>query len=252
MDWNISTKQLVKQGAEALVYRTTFIKTDNQCLLKVRPVKLYRHPTLDLRLTRHRTLSEARLLHKCRSSGVSCPALYYVDEDEGAIMMEWVEGASVRDVLDGFLDCGSKDVAPQNIEEQLGRLMDMLGETVATLHNANVIHGDLTTSNIMLRELNMKKKCPQTDARAQFHEHDVESLQVVLIDFGLGFVSTAEEDKAVDLYVLERAFTSTHPQAENIFPRLITSYGVYCKSSKSILKRLQEVRLRGRKRSMLG
>ena len=32
----------------------------------------------------------------------------------------------------------------------------------------------------------------------------------VLIDFGLSFNSTIPEDKGVDLYVLERAFTSAH------------------------------------------
>jgi Kae1-associated kinase Bud32 len=58
-----------------------------------------------------------------------------------------------------------------------------------------VAHGDLTTSNLMLRD---------------------EESSLVIIDFGLSYVSKLHEDKAVDLYVLERAFSSTHPQTEQV------------------------------------
>src|SRR4051794_5992448 len=96
---NSSTpKYLIKQGAEALVYKTTFILPTIPSLLKVRLPKPYRHPTLDQRLTRHRCLSEARLLNRCRNLGVSCPAVYFVDELRGEILMEWIEGDSIRDM----------------------------------------------------------------------------------------------------------------------------------------------------------
>lgn len=64
-----------------------------------------------------------------------------------------------------------------------------MGEVVAKIHNNHLIHGDLTTSNFMLSE----------------------SKQIAVIDWGLSFVSEKTEDKAVDLYVLERAINSTHP-----------------------------------------
>jgi TP53 regulating kinase-like protein len=54
-----------------------------------------------------------------------------------------------------------------------------------------VIHGDLTTSNMIYKDG-----------------------QIYLIDFGLSYVKNSIEDRAVDLYVLERAFISTHPQLE--------------------------------------
>ena len=38
----------------------------------------------------------------------------------------------------------------------------------------------------------------------------------VLIDFGLSYNNTLAEDKAVDLYVLERAFTSAHSALGNL------------------------------------
>lgn len=46
----------------------------------------------------------------------------------------------------------------------------------------------------------------------------------VLIDFGLAYTSTLVEDKAVDLYVLERAFSSTHPDAEPLFASVLAAY----------------------------
>ena len=76
----------------------------------------------------------------------------------------------------------------------------------------------------------------------------------MLIDFGLTFKSASVEDKAVDLYVLERAFLSTHPNAEALFERILASYqgaGVFAKAGE-VLRKLEAVRLRGRKRSMLG
>lgn len=76
--------------------------------------------------------------------------------------------------------------------------------------------------------------------------------EVVLIDFGLAAQSIQDEDKAVDLYVLERAFGSTHPEAEDEFKEVLRAYGESYKGAKVVLKRLEEVRMRGRKRSMIG
>jgi len=76
--------------------------------------------------------------------------------------------------------------------------------------------------------------------------------EIVLIDFGLASQSSAEEDRAVDLYVLERAFGSTHPRAEGLFSELLVAYGKSFKGGNVVLKKLEEVRMRGRKRSMLG
>ncbi|KAL8800781.1 MAG: hypothetical protein Q9200_007144 [Gallowayella weberi] len=76
--------------------------------------------------------------------------------------------------------------------------------------------------------------------------------EIVLIDFGLATQSTQDEDKAVDLYVLERAFGSTHPELEEGFQEVLMAYGESYKGAKVVLKRLEEVRMRGRKKSMLG
>lgn len=76
--------------------------------------------------------------------------------------------------------------------------------------------------------------------------------EIVLIDFGLSAQSVQDEDKAVDLYVLERAFGSTHPEAEGLFREVLRAYGESYKGAGVVLKKLEEVRMRGRKRSMLG
>ena len=76
--------------------------------------------------------------------------------------------------------------------------------------------------------------------------------EIVIIDLGLASGSIQDEDRAVDLYVLERAFGSTHPRAECLFKEVLEEYGKAFKHGPIVLKKLEEVRMRGRKRSMLG
>jgi len=104
--------------------------------------------------------------------------------------MEWIEGLSIRE----WLDIHTAEL------ELVAEVMRSVGKSVGELHASGVVHGDLTTSNLILRE---------THGR----------MEVVLIDFGLGSVSVSEEDMAVDLYVLERAFASTHPKSEGLVLR---------------------------------
>ena len=254
---------LLTQGAEALLYRTHFLHPTKTCALKYRPSKPYRHPTLDKRLTRHRILSEARTLVKCRREGVSVPAVLALDAEPsgdsaggGWMMMEWIEGKTVRELL---VEGGKKKKKEEGMRDNLHdwdaavqHLMGKIGRAVGKMHEVGVCHGDLTTSNMMLR--------PHTEAQANGltnGDHAGQRLtlldgEVVLIDFGLAGQSLQDEDKAVDLYVLERAFGSTHPEAEEGFQEVLKIYGESYKGAKIVLKKLEEVRMRGRKRSMLG
>lgn len=120
-------------------------------------------------------------------------------------------------------------------EQDLQWLAEKIGQTLAQMHDEDVIHGDLTTSNMLLR------------GRPEAAESDL-----VLIDFGLSYISALPEDKGVDLYVLEKAFLSTHPNTEELFMKLLKSYTAASKKSAAVIKKLDEVRLRGRKRSMVG
>ena len=95
-----SNLSVLAQGAEALVYRSTFLTPTTPCVLKYRPPKPYRHPTLDRRLTKARLLAEARVLVRCRKEGVKVPAVLGGDWDAGWLVLEFIEGDTVRKVLD--------------------------------------------------------------------------------------------------------------------------------------------------------
>ncbi|CAJ0836950.1 10657_t:CDS:2 [Entrophospora sp. SA101] len=204
---------LIKQGAEARIYIATFLT--RKTIVKERFKKTYRHPILDKKLTSKRVVQEARCLFKCYKSGINTPVLYFVDLKNSTIYMEFVEGKTIKDII--------ISLDPTNNQHK--------GESLAKMHLIDVIHGDLTTSNLMLRE---------------------NSEGLAIIDFGLSYVSNLPEDKAVDLYVLEKSFQSTHPTHELMFNEILKVYEKNHKNSKEILNKLMEVRLRGRKRSMIG
>ena len=223
---------LITQGAEALVYKTTFLTPNTVAALKVRPQKLWRHRTLDKRLTRQRILAESRVLAKCRKEGVPVPAVLGLDWEKGWLATEWVEGKTVKQAI------RERDLGD---EAGVKALLERLGRAVGILHGVGVVHGDLTTSNMMLRPNTSQEEGPA----------GLEG-EVVLIDFGLSTQAMQEEDRAVDLYVLERAFGSTHPKEEGMFGVVLDAYGGAFKGAKTTLRRLEDVRMRGRKKSMIG
>ncbi|KAH6844944.1 Serine/threonine-protein kinase BUD32 [Chaetomium sp. MPI-CAGE-AT-0009] len=245
---------LITQGAEGRLYKTTHLARDRPCALKYRPPKPYRHPILDARLTKARISSEAKVLERCWREGVPVPAVYAMDPAAGWMMMEWIEGIPVRVGINEWLGErpeGGAEETPQAADETpLVDLMKRIGAAIGALHKTGVVHGDLTTSNMMLRPaggVGQADGSAGNEAKARAVEGDV-----VLIDFGLATQSMSDEDRAVDLYVLERAFASTHPRAERLFSTLLESYKSTFKKASSVLLKLEDVRMRGRKRSMLG
>ncbi|KAL6158228.1 serine/threonine-protein kinase bud32 [Exserohilum turcicum] len=269
-----STLTPLTQGAEALVYKTSFLTPNTPAILKYRPPKPYRHPVLDRRLTRQRLLAEARGLVRVRRDGVNVPRVLGADWDAGWIVMEFVEGRTVRRVLDEWVASGTStgtgagngegagetrkgkqeedEEEEEEEEEDILNLMRRVGAQIGKLHALGVCHGDLTTSNIMLRSPPSPSPSPSPSTTSP----STPSLQgaIYLIDFGLTSTSIADEDKAVDLYVLERAFSATHPAAEPLFQEVLRAYGVSGKdggkAARRVLKRLEGVRLRGRKRNI--
>ncbi|EMR11585.1 Kae1-associated kinase Bud32 [Pneumocystis murina B123] len=231
-------KVLIKQGAESVAYKTLFLP-EITCFLKVRLAKLYRHPLLDERLTKHRINIEARLLYKCYKGGVSCPSIYFIDIKKRELWIEWIEGKTVKDQLIQW---------ESNIsmyEQVYKPIMESIGRNIGLMHQLDVVHGDLTTSNIMIRlQSSQQSFLPLANS--------IKSDEIVIIDFGLGSVTQMIENKAVDLYVLERTFQSTHPQSSFMFKHIIDAYSESWKDAKHVLKRLEQVRLRGRKRNIAG
>ncbi|MCL7036717.1 hypothetical protein MKW94_007335 [Papaver nudicaule] len=211
---NETSLVLLKQGAEARVFESSFV--GKRSVVKERFSKKYRHPTLDSKLTLKRLNAEARCMTKARRLGVLTPVLYAVDPVMHTLTFEFVEGPAVKDVfLDFGLNCVSK--------EQIDDIATQIGGSIGKLHDGGLIHGDLTTSNML-----------------------------VLIDFGLSFTSSLPEDKAVDLYVLERALISMHSSCGNVMDQILAGYRKSSKQWSSTLNKLAQVPQRGRKRTMIG
>ncbi|XP_057293082.1 EKC/KEOPS complex subunit TP53RK-like isoform X2 [Hydractinia symbiolongicarpus] len=219
--------EVIKQGAEAKLYRSKLF--GKNVIIKQRFNKLYRHQLMDEKLTHKRTLQEARAMLKCRKVGIRTPLIYFVDLSSHEIYMEEIEDSvTLRDEIDSLLQ--KNTVEGKNL---LIEIITTVGRLIAKLHSVDIIHGDLTTSNILLQ-----KK---------------ETNLLTLIDFGLSVTSVFNEDKGVDLYVLERAFLSTHPDTEELFQMLLESYQKnYEGKVDEVIEKLNEVRLRGRKRVMIG
>ncbi|KAK0471369.1 kinase-like domain-containing protein [Armillaria novae-zelandiae] len=236
----IDEAKLISQGAEAKVYKASLSSNGDPVLLKYRFKKQYRHPSLDANLTRSRVAGEARAILKCLRSGVNVPGIRMVDAAEGVLGIEWIDGQSVRKLLPGGVEEEEGPANSDSLEEygvSADEIMQLIGTEIAKMHLIDIIHGDLTTSNMMLRH-----PC-QTGL----------PVQMFLVDFGLAYHSNLTEDKAVDLYVLERAFSSTHPESEPLFTSVLQAYEVRMgKEWSAVKRRLDDVRLRGRKRSMVG
>lgn len=266
---------LITQGAEALIYKTHFLTPTTKIALKYRPKKSYRHPALDAKLTRGRILAEARVMMRLRKEGVGVPAVLGMSWEEGWLAMEWINGGSVRAVLDWWFK--AQETVGRNqgeADEVVMVLMRKIGRVVGRMHEVGVTHGDLTTSNLMVKmpksisgdEIEIATppildtppiEDPPIVERASQHipqnfDPAILQGQTMLIDFGLAVQTVQDEDRAVDLYVLERAFGSTHPQAGGLFLEVLEAYSESFKGASIVLKRLEDVRLRGRKKSMIG
>lgn len=204
-------ERVIAKGAEAdLVLREW---NGLKALSKIRRPKGYRHPELDSRLRRSRTKAEADSIHRAKLSGVGTPLLYHVDPDNAIIVMEYIDGVKVRDVVDRLTD------------EERRELFTRIGGYAGRLHGAGIIHGDLTTSNIL----------KQGD-------------RLVFIDFGLAEVSTEVEKRGVDLNLMNRMLTSTHYRhQEELLAAFVEGYReTLGAEAEEALTRMEEVAKRGR------
>ena len=194
-------KQQISQGAEAKLF------LDGNSVIKDRFKKTYRIEEIDSRLRKSRTKREAKILDKLAAIGFPAPKL--VESDEKSILtMQKIEGPRVRDILE---------------KSDYIKLSEEIGKKIAILHNNNIIHGDLTTSNMLLNK------------------------EIYFIDFGLSFLSWKIEDMAVDLHLLKQALESKHYRVwEKCFDAALKAYQMESKQGKDVLKRLETVEKRGR------
>lgn len=221
--------KILKQGAEAKLFICKYL--GRPTLIKERFKKNYRHPDLDATITKDRIRNEARSIVRCKTIGVKTPALYLVDFERRRIYMEHFEQSiTVKDFI----------IMSKPSQDSLYNLAKIIGETVRKMHENNIIHGDLTTSNMLIVYKN--------DGI-----NSMQDFELAMIDFGLSFINTSTEDKGVDLYVLERALISTHNDLPNLFDKIFDAYKRYSKNNiKEIISKYEDVRARGRKRTMVG
>jgi len=190
----------IASGAEAVIYK------HKEIILKDRIPKEYRHKTIDAQLRKSRTNREAKVLEKLEN--IDFPAPKLISKEKTHIKMEYLDGDQLKTIL---------DKSPAKYGKQIGKLL-------AELHNNNIIHSDLTTSNMILK-----------------------NNKIYFIDFGLSFFSHKVEDKAVDLHLLKQALESKHYKCfEKCFKAVLSAYKANFKDSETVFQRLEKVELRGR------
>lgn len=188
----------IAEGAEAIIY------LEKEKIIKKRIPKKYRLVELDEKLRKSRTKLEARILRNLARVGVFVPDVFYVDEKNSILEISFIPGEKVRDYLLRTSDY---------------QIFANMANLVEKMHSANIIHGDLTTSNMILS-----------------------NEKVYLIDFGLANYSTRIEDKAVDLHLLKECLKSKHYKIwEGAWKIFSENY-----KNKSVLERLKIVEKRGR------
>lgn len=202
--------RILKQGAEAIIYLD---EIDGQkFLVKERLKKRYRLNQIDKKLRKERTKQEMKLMSEARGHGVLTPKIISSDEISCKFVMENVDGILVKD----FFQNG------KGIE----KICLQIGENIGKLHSAGIIHGDLTTSNMILK-----------------------GDEIYFIDFGLGYFSKRVEDMATDLWVLFEALQATHHQiCEKCWKEIVVGYRKENKKSTEVFKRIEKIELRARYR----
>jgi len=210
---------LIKKGAEANLYLESFeevfhLPSKTMLVIKHRIPKKYRAPQLDLRLRENRTALEAKHLADAKIAGVATPVIYEVDKRGARIIMEFVEGSQIKTILDGLN------------EAEMKKLCETIGRNIARLHLAGIVHGDLTTSNMILAK----------------------DGQIFLVDFGLGEYNNSLEARGVDLHLLKRTLKSTHFRIADVaFRAILKGYEEeFGKGARDVIKRVEEIERRGR------
>jgi Kae1-associated kinase Bud32 len=180
------------RGAEATIRAVDW--WGFKALLKERDAKGYRPKALDDRLRRERTRTEARLLGEARRLGVRTPILYDVDLVKHRLILEELEGPTLKQLLDER----SEDEAP------LRRSIERFGEVLGRLHAGGISHGDLTSSNVLFAD--------GADAAP------------ALLDLSMGDRNGGLEELGIDLHLVEEDFKALHPSAEELWTAFLLGY----------------------------
>jgi len=170
----IIMEKVIHKGAEAsLIYGHWFGK---EVIFKHRIPKGYRIEQIDKKLRDNRTRNEAKALIRVKKYGVKVPQVYEIDTKSSMIVMKYIEGKKLKEALNSI----TNDKKTQYLKE--------LGKNIAILHKNGHIHGDITTSNVIITN----------------------SQDIFIIDFGLHDYSDYIEDKSTDIHLFKRVLISSH------------------------------------------
>lgn len=205
--------KLLQKGAEATISLASWY--EKKVIVKSRHIKKYRHPQLDEKIRRFRTIHEPQLIYEAKKAGVPTPTIFLVDTKNMLIIMEFIRGKQVNHLLTILS------------RTERSQLCSKIGVLVGKLHFYGVIHGDLTTSNMILDDYG----------------------KLFLIDFGLGEKQNELEARGVDLHLMKRGFQSTHNKfAKDSFKDIMSGYSTVMGKpfTTNILKKIREIEQRGR------
>ena len=203
--------RMIKKGAEAELYRGEWMGYD--AIFKRRIPKTYRNHDLDHLIRSSRTSLEAKLLSEARRLGVPTPVVYMVDMDKFEIVMSYIDGLPLKNAINSSSQSGLK------------RIFEEVGGLVGLMHSGGIVHGDLTTSNMILK-----------------------GGRIFFIDFGLGGYDLSVEARGVDIHLMRRTLESSHHRASKLaYSSFVAGYTAAMGTlSQEILRRVGEIRRRGR------
>jgi len=189
-------KKIIARGAEAIIH------LEEGEIVKTRIPKKYRLPELDQRIRQERTRAEVKLMVEARRHGIPTPIIRDIDRFE--IRMEYIQGTPLKE-----------EINPE--------LAHQVGELVGRLHQAGIIHGDLTTSNLIKS-----------------------NKRIYLIDFGLAYFDKTLEAQGVDVHVFFQTLNSSHKNPEKLIESFKTGYRQTYPRAELVLARVKEIEKRGR------
>src|SRR3989344_7949231 len=224
------TSKILQQGAEAIIS----LNSKNQ-IEKNRVKKSYRFSLLDKKIRKQRTKSEAKILIKA-SQIIPVPKL--ISSTETDLVIEYIKGKKLSENLD-------------ELKNQI-QIAEKIGKQIALLHNNNIIHGDLTTSNMIYVDKNTNnqkdtKNNSLINNKTQISDNNSPQFKLYFIDFGLSFHSHRPEDFAVDLHLISQALEAKHfKNHKSLFSSVLKGYKSISNQAQQVLKRLEKVQSRGR------
>ncbi len=204
--------RLIYRGAEADVVKGRW--QGLEAVFKLRKPLPYRHPVLDDAIRRQRTIHEAEVIHAAKEAGVLAPHLFFVDPAGSTLVMEYIRGGRLKDILSRVS------------RQEAGRLFAALGRDAAKLHSAGIMHGDLTTANIISR-----------------------GSDLFFLDFGLSIHSLRLEDHAVDLRLIKETLVGAHSEVSSLaLASLFEGYSSEAGPARgrAVMRQLRSIERRGR------